>query len=212
MYTPMTHLLRGIVVMTGLGLLDLALGGSTSDSPMAIFPWVAAASIGSKLLGGGSKASAERRAAEAEALIEQEKLRQSGERSYFDTIQNREQIRNQASQGAWGQLLRADRVANPVQAPGFSPYSRQAPQRSAHMQSIARDPGVIERLRNRYSFEYDPLSANSNDLSRNFVDMPTRTPDFSRLNKALKPGLLERIAGYGSIALGIPGALKRGQS
>jgi len=123
----------------------------------------------------------------------------------------REQDRSQASQDARRTLLQNDFIQNFRGSEALSPYSQRFEGPSQHTRDMAGDRGVNSRLWDRYAFEYDPLSPNSNDPSQQFrADLlPTRTPDFTSINKALKPGLWERLAGYGSIALGLPEAIKR---
>lgn len=160
--------------------------------------------IGS-LFGGGSKAKAEQRAAQAEAARDQEYLKQTAERNYFDTLLAREQDKRQAMDQGWKRSMQADYLQNYRPAGlNLSPYSRPIQGPGALAKQTASDPMMLEVLKRQATGQADPFGG----------AMPTRTPDFSTWNQAMKPGVWEQILGYGGLGMGalggILGGIKKG--
>ena len=150
------------------------------------------------LFGGGAKAKAEQRAAQADAASDQEFLRQSQERTYFDTLLKREQQKREAMDQGWKRTQQADFVSSyrPTTL-GLSPYSRRIQGPGAMTQATARDPMLAEVLKRQATGQADPYGG----------ALPAQAPDFTAWNKAMKPGLLENILGYGGLGMGALGAL-----
>lgn len=145
------------------------------------------------LFGGGSKAKAEQRAAQAEAARDQEYLKQSAERNYFDTMLAREQEKRQAMDQGWKRTQQADFLANaPAQSMlGLSRYSRPVQGPGQATRQTASDPLLAEVLKRQTTGQADPFGGM----------LPTRTPDFTVWNKAMKPGFWEQLMGYAGAGL-----------
>lgn len=155
------------------------------------------ANIGAGAASGYAKSKAGQREAEANTARDQEYLRQTAERNYFDTLLAGEQEKRVSGNDAWKRLLNADYIGNYKPAGlNLSPYSRQIQGPGAEMRAAATDPMMIELLKRRTSGQYDPYGGAT----------PIRTPDFSRWDKALKPGIWEDILGYGGAALSAYGS------
>lgn len=183
---------------------------------MAAWGWMAALNGLGKAFTAYSDSKARERAATAEGKESQEELRQNAERDYFQAIMAREMEKREAANDAWKRLLQADFVGNygvtkgqptgegtevpmygasqsrSVMPLGLTPYSRpiQGPTDKARLAAL--NPEFQNELISRMNYSYDPYGGQS----------PTRTPDFSAWDQALKAGGAEKWLGWIGAGLG----------
>lgn len=153
---------------------------------------------GGLALAGGAGAAAKNRGAEFDAQVANEQLRQSSQRNNMAASESA----NQEARAALKDLMMRKFLAGGAQGrPDVSPYYKPAPV-DPHLQAIAGDPEVTERLRNRASFNYNPMAANPLDASPEAIT-EGRTYNPLQLKKA---SLWEKLAGIVGTGAQIAGA------
>lgn len=145
-------------------------------------------------LGKSSDAMASNRGASAD--LEADKLRttQSAENNYFTSLLQKAAEQRASAGDAWKRMLQTGYLTSPanqrIQTPGFSTYSKPIAGPTANMVEMAGDPAMAAALKSRANFTYDPFNGAT----------PTRTPDFSGIDKNMKMGGWEKLLGIGGTA------------
>jgi hypothetical protein len=162
--------------------------------------------IGS-MLTGFSDSKAKERASKLEMEVAREEMRQGGENRYIDALLRREQERRAGRESAWKQLQQAEFLGNGgTKSPMLSPYSKQVQGPSENMRLAATNETFIDELVKR-AHGADPLNytnAGHTDMQLRRLAMPgSESPAnvYFQMDRLMKPGLLEKIAGYAGAGL-----------
>lgn len=167
----------------------------TGGASLAAIPMIDA-------IGGGASAAADSMTnnRSQQGNIEAEKLRlnQGQENNYFNTLLDADKQRNQNADSAFKRLLNITYMGSPerVTTPGVAgKYSRPIAGVTPAQYDMAQGP-LRDETYNRATYGTDPLGG----------QMPTRTLDFSALDKTGKSSIWEKLLGIGGSAAQMYGA------
>lgn len=174
--------------------------------------WLDFMKLGSSAASGYANAEAQSRAAQMEAALGREGLRQTGEKSYNDAISQREMDRQKSAESAYKRLMAYDFInQGGTKTPMVSPYSRAIQGPGANAQRLASDAGIVNELHQRASFgdPYFPGAPGLSDTNLNRMRVPgsDNPGDVYSGLQLPKAGKGEKTAGWLSALLPIAGSI-----